>query len=87
MARVAVVSKISHKNSIPKNNMSNYILNTKAIEFLKTLLGPDGVGCQHHIPRDFLPNYFEQEVQLLTVDLKTACYSRRMNLSNGVNLN
>ena len=86
MARVAVVPESLQKTSMPKTKISNYILNTKAIEVLKTLLGPDGVGCQHHIPHDFPLNCFEQEVQLLTVDLKTACYSRKMNLSNGVNL-
>ena len=32
----------------------NYVLNTKAIEFLKALLGPDGVVCQSHIPCDQL---------------------------------
>jgi hypothetical protein len=47
-----------------------------------TLLGPDAVGCPH----DFPLMCFEQEVQLITVDLKTVCYSRKMNLSNGVNL-
>ena len=33
---------------------SNYTLNTKAINFLKTSLGPDAIGCEHRILRDRL---------------------------------